>query len=105
MNVVLTALEDAYGPATMGPAAFCASENNPYVTFWMGSRVGDAAFLAQALIERIDARYLGGHLILRSEPEVVSLDDGITAVRVRLTFSEGMEGYETDEGQLPLMVC
>lgn len=101
MNPVVTALETAFGPATVGnPAAYADDEHtNPYITFaWAGSSV-EATI--DGLVKAVAERRKGGSLILRTEPSIGLMEDGRTMVRARLTFSDGLVGTETDEARLP----
>jgi hypothetical protein len=109
MSTILTALEAAFGPATYGPPCPYANEDdsNPYVVFRMGYRGEDTAEVRASLIEHLIAdirgRRKGGSLILRTEPSFGAFDDTVTA-SARLTFTGGIAGTGSDEGQEPAYV-
>lgn len=101
MNSVVTALEAAFGPATVGNADLYADDDrtNPYRTFAYAGPSAEAAI--DGLVKGVAERHKGGSLILRTEPSIGVMEDGRIMVRARLTFSDGLIGTETDEARLP----
>jgi hypothetical protein len=101
MNPVVTALENAFGPATVGiPDVYADTERtNPYRTFAYAGPTADVAI--EGLVKSVAERRKGGSLIFRVEPAIGAMEDGRIMVRARLTFADGLIGTETDEARLP----
>lgn len=101
MSPVVTALEEAFGPATIGiPDAYADAERtNPYITFACAGP--GLEMTIKGLVNSVEMRRKGGSLILRNEPSIGIMEDGRTMVRARLTFSDGLVGDWTDEARLP----